>query len=284
MRYFLKRNLLIFFRDRSSVFFSLLSVFVIIGLYVLFLGDMLVSGMKEVPGARFLMDSWIMAGLLAVTPITTSLGAMSNIIVDKKYGMYKDFAVSPLKRSTITGGYVISGFFISLILTLTTFVLAELYIVMYGGEFLTTKAALKVLGLILFTTAYASIMMFYLVSWFKSVSAYSAASTITGTLIGFLTGIYIPIGSLPKAVQTAIKLFPPSHSAVLFRRIMMEQAEKVTFAGAPPQILEEFRLEMGVAFKAGDTIVSTYASFLYLLFFLILFFVLSLIKFAKKEA
>jgi multidrug/hemolysin transport system permease protein len=64
----------------------------------------------------------------------------------------------------------------------------------------------------------------------------------------------------------------------------MEQAEKVTFAGAPPQILEEFRLEMGVAFKDGDTIVSTYASFLYLLFFLILFFVLSLIKFAKKEA
>jgi multidrug/hemolysin transport system permease protein len=59
MRYFLKRNLLIFFRDRSSVFFSLLSVFVIIGLYVLFLGDMLVSGMKEVPGARFLMDSWL---------------------------------------------------------------------------------------------------------------------------------------------------------------------------------------------------------------------------------
>ena len=103
--------------------------------------------MKEVPGARFLMDSWIMAGLLAVTPITTSLGAMSSIIVDKKYGMYKDFAVSPLKRSTITGGYVISGFFISLILTLTTFVLAELYIVMYGGEFLTTKAALKVWGL-----------------------------------------------------------------------------------------------------------------------------------------
>jgi multidrug/hemolysin transport system permease protein len=110
MRYLLKRNLLIFFRDKSSVFFSLLSVFIIIGLYVLFLGDMIVQGMSDMPGARFLMDSWIMSGLLAVTPITTSLGAMGTIIVDKKYGLYKDFAVSPLKRSTITGGYVVSAF------------------------------------------------------------------------------------------------------------------------------------------------------------------------------
>jgi multidrug/hemolysin transport system permease protein len=283
MKYLLKRNLLIFFRDRSSVFFSLLSVFVIIGLYILFLGDMLVKGMGDMQGARFLMDSWIMAGLLGVTPITTSLGAMSSIIVDKKYGMYKDFAVSPLKRNTITGGYVISGFCISLILTLITFILAELYIVMYGGEFLTIEAALKILGLILFTTAFSSIMMFYLVSWFKSVRAYSAASTITGTLIGFLTGIYIPIGSLPKAVQAAIKLFPPSHAAVLFRKIMMEQAENITFAGAPAQILEGFRLEMGVAFKVGDTILSSYASFIYVLFFAVLFSVLSILKFAKKE-
>jgi multidrug/hemolysin transport system permease protein len=110
-------------------------VFIIIGLYILFLGDMIVQGMGDMPGARFLMDSWIMSGLLAVTPITTSLGAMGTIIVDKKYGLYKDFAVSPLKRSTITGGYVISAFFISLILTLITFVLAELYIVYMEGEF-----------------------------------------------------------------------------------------------------------------------------------------------------
>lgn len=283
MRYLIKRNLLIFFRDKSSVFFSLLAVFIIIGLYILFLGDMIVQGMGDMPGARFLMDSWIMSGLLAVTPITTSLGAMGTIIVDGKYGQYRDFAVSPLKRSTITGGYVISGFLISLILTLITFVLAEFYIVAYGGEFLSIRAALKVLGMILFTTAFASIMMFYIVSWFKSVNAYSAASTITGTLIGFLTGIYIPIGNLPGAVQTAIRLFPPSHSAVLFRKIMMEQAEKITFAGAPQQALEGFRLQMGIAFKVGDTILSSHGSFLYVLLFMVLFFVLSLFKIAKKE-
>ncbi|MDD3841025.1 MAG: ABC transporter permease [Clostridia bacterium] len=283
MKNLLKRNLLIFFRDKSSVFFSLLAVFIILGLYILFLGDIIVQGMGDMPGARFLIDSWIMAGLLAVTPATTSLGAMGTIIVDKKYGQYKDFAVSPLKRSTIVVGYVISGFIISLILTLITFVLAELYIVMYGGELLSIEAALKVLGLILFNTAYSSIMMFYLVSWFKSVSAFSVANNVIGSMIGFLTGIYIPIGNLPEAVQTVIKIFPPSHMAVLFRKIMMQQSEKIAFAGAPSEILESFRLELGIALKVGDNILSSQASFLYVLAFLVLFFVLSLFKIAKKE-
>lgn len=283
MRYLVKRNLLIFFRDKGSVFFSLLAVFVIIGLYVLFLGDMMVSNMRDMPGARFLMDSWIMAGLLAVTPTTTSLGAMGTILVDKKYGMYKDFAASPLKRSTIAAGYILSGFLISLILTLLTFILAEMYILLYGGELLPLDAALKVLGLVVFTTISSSIMMFYLVSCFKSINAYSAASTVTGTLIGFLTGIYIPIGSLPGAVQTAIKLFPPSHAAVLLRRIMMEQAEKVTFAGAPAEMLEAFRLEIGSAFQVGDSILSPCLSLLYLLVFMVVFFALTLAKINRKE-
>ena len=283
MRYLLKRNLLIFFRDKSSVFFSLLGVIVIIGLYVLFLGDMMVKGMGDMPGARFLMDSWIMAGLLAVTPITTSLGAMGTIIVDQKYGYYKDFAASPLKRSTIAGGYIISGFVISLILTLLTFILAEVYIVMYGGELLSLSASLKIIGLILYTTAFSSIMMFYLVSLFKSVNAYSAASTVIGTLIGFLTGIYIPIGSLPKSVQTVVKLFPPSHSAVLFRKIMMKPAEEAAFAGATTEVIQAFRLELGVAFRIGDTVLSSYSSILYILLFMVIFFVLTLAKITRKQ-
>jgi multidrug/hemolysin transport system permease protein len=36
---FMNRNLKIFFKDKSAVFFSLLAVFIIIGLYALFLGE-----------------------------------------------------------------------------------------------------------------------------------------------------------------------------------------------------------------------------------------------------
>lgn len=283
MKYLVKRNLLIFFRDRSSVFFSLLGVFVIIGLYVLFLGDMLVRGMGGMPGARFLMDSWIMAGLLAVTSVTTSLGALGTMIEDRSNNIYKDFEASPLKRTAMAASYMASGFLVSLVLTFLTLILAEAYIVAFGGKLLTIDAALKVILLIVYNTAASSIMMFYIVSWFKSASAFGAASTVIGTLIGFLTGIYIPVGSLPKSVQTVVKLFPPSHAAVLFRRIMMEQPEKIAFAGAPKAVLDEFGLSMGVSFKVGNTILSSYSSLLYILIFMIIFFALSVAKISQKD-
>ena len=128
MSYLIKRNLLIFFRQKSNVFFSLLGVFIIIGLYALFLGDLMVKGMTGMKGSRFLMDSWIIAGILAVTPVTTSLGAMATMVEDKNNHIYKDFLASPLKRSTLASGYIISGFLISLILTFITFILGEGYI------------------------------------------------------------------------------------------------------------------------------------------------------------
>ena len=283
MRYLIKRNLLLFFRQKSNVFFSLLGVFVIIGLYVLFLGDLMVKDMPDLKDVRFLMDSWIMGGILAVTPVTTSLGAMATMVEDKNNHIYKDFIASPLKRSTLASGYIISGFFISLILTFITFILAEIYIVSFGGELLPIDATLKVILLIIFTTAASSLMMFYIVSWFKSINAFTTASTLVGTLIGFLTGIYIPIGSLPEAVQFVIKIFPPSHAALLFRSIMMEQAEKITFADAPMAALENFRQTFGVSFKVGDTILGSYASILYILIFMIIFFVLSITKMSQKN-
>jgi multidrug/hemolysin transport system permease protein len=70
------RNIKVFFKDKMSVFFSLMSVFIVIGLYVLFLGDVMESNLASLGDhKRFLMDSWIMAGLLSVTSITTTMGA-----------------------------------------------------------------------------------------------------------------------------------------------------------------------------------------------------------------
>ncbi|MGL5255370.1 MAG: ABC transporter permease, partial [Brevinema sp.] len=43
MRTFMTRNLKLFFRDKSAVFFSLLAIFVIIALYAVFLGDVWLS-------------------------------------------------------------------------------------------------------------------------------------------------------------------------------------------------------------------------------------------------
>ncbi|MCU9612705.1 ABC transporter permease [Caldibacillus lycopersici] len=284
MRYLIKRNLLLFFRDKASVFFSLLSVLIIIGLYLLFLGDVMKSNLKEMSeDAGILMDSWIMAGVIAVAPITTALGAMASMVEDKKLKIYKDFAASPIKRSSLAAGYIFSSFIISFIMTLVTLTFAEIYIMVNGGELITLSALAKVLGIILLYDFAFVFVIYFLVSFFKSSNAFSAAATIVGTLIGFLTGIYIPIGSLPEAVQFIVKLFPPSHAAMLIRDVMMHPIEQSVFAGVPETTVDDFRLLMGSQFEIGGHVILWWQSILYLLIIGILFFLLSLWKMSRKD-
>lgn len=283
MIYFAKRNLLLFFRDKAAVFFSLLASLIIIGLYVLFLGDTFASSMKEIPNARELMDNWIMAGLLAVTSFTTTLGAFGIMIDDKVKKISKDFYSSPISKNSLTAGYIFSSFLIGIIISLITFIMAEIYIVSYGGAFLSIIDALKVFAVIIITTFMNTSIILFIVSFINSLNAFSTVSTIIGTIIGFITGIYIPMGNLPNAVQWVIKLFPVSHCASILRKIMMEQPIKNSFVNAPESEIAKFKEIFGVSFKISDSEITTVISLLFLIVTTIVFYILAVLRVKKSN-
>ena len=283
MTNFAVRNLKIFFRDKSAVFFSLLASFIIIGLYVLFLGDVWSSSFGEIPNAREIMDNWIMAGLLAVTSVTTTMGAFGTMINDKDKKIDRDFLSSPLSRRSIAGGYLISAFVIGLIMSLITLVLAEIYIVAEGGQLLTLDAFATMLGLIVLADLTNTAMVFFIVSFFTSQNAFSTASTIIGTIIGFITGIYLPIGVLPSSVQWVVKLFPTSHAAMLMRQTMMDKVMNEEFASVPAEFVTEFKEMMGTTFNFGGTQIRPYISVIVLLATAALFFILAIINISRKK-
>ena len=280
---FAKRNLLVFFKDKMAVFFSLLAVFIIIGLYALFLGDVWVNSFKDMTCVRYLMDSWIMAGLLAVTSVTTTMGAFGTMVEDKVSKIIKDITVSPLKRNSIAGGYILSAYLIGVIMSLVALVLIEIYVVADGGKLMSAITLCKVIALILLSTFTNTAMVLFLVTFFKSTNAFSTASTIIGTMIGFLTGIYLPIGQLPNSVQWVVKLFPVSHSAALFRQIMMADPISATFAGVPAEYVQKFQQEMGVVLKFGETAVSPLASVAILVLTAAVFYGLSILSLSRKD-
>jgi len=284
MKVFIERNLKLFFRDRLAVFYSLMSVFIIIGLYALFLGDVWMNdSMKDLKKAQALMNSWLVSGLLTVTSMTTTMGAFGIMIDDIVQKINKDFDSSPIKRSSITGGYIGSSFLIGVIMSLVTAVVSEFYIVYSGGEWLTLMAFIKVFLLILLTALTNTSLVCFVVSFFKTHSTFSTASTILGTLIGFLTGIYLPIGTLPASVQTVIKAFPVSHGASLFRQVMMEVPMRNSFDGIPDIYLEEFKEYMGVTFRFGGHEVTPTVSIVILIFTAVVFYSLSLFNMLRRN-
>ena len=285
MNALLLRNLRVYFRDKASVFFSLLSVLIIILLYALFLGDAWSSGsvFQGRAGVKNMMDSWIMAGLLAVVSVTSTMGAFGIMVEDKSRKIMKDFASSPLSRAGLTGGYILSAFLIGLLMSLVTAVFAVIYMVARGGAFPGLPVLGKTMLLIIITSLSNTSLVLFLVSFINSSNAFSTASTLIGTLIGFLTGIYMPIGQLPAAVQSIIKVVPTSHAAALLRQTLMEEPLQKVFAGAPAEMVNAFKETMGVTLSMGGKPLTPMTHVLVLTASFVIFSLLSLWSLSRKK-
>lgn len=279
-----KRNLRIYFRDRSAVFFSLMSVFVALGIYFLFLADTMEKGLSGIENLTYVLDSWFLAGALAIMSVTITLGSYGTMVEDETYNIRKDFLSSPVKRSSLALAYIISSCIIGIIMSFVVLGIGEAFIVIRGGELLSFVGFLKIIGLIIVSVISSSAMMFFISSFLHSNSSYSGASTVIGTLIGFLVGLYMPIGSLPEGVQSFIKFVPTTHAASLFRQVLMEQPIADGFHNIPSEYVNEFQQEMGMIFQFGDMEISVWMSLAFLVAVAVIFYILSLIKLSKKKS
>ncbi|GHV98283.1 ABC transporter [Lactobacillus nasalidis] len=283
MKTMIRRNLKIYFRDKTSVFFSMLSVIIIFALYIFFIGDSISSELKFLPHPNRLMRAWMLAGMLASASITTSLGAYGVMISDRENKTIKDFYTSPVSRRQIAGGYIATSFIISIIMSIFTLLFGEIYLGLAGGAVLDPVTLLELFGVIVLSAFASSAIASFIISFLRSNSAFSAASTIVGTLIGFQVGAYIPIGNLPKDVQWLVKYFPCAHSAVLYRQLLMKQAIKENFANQPAGVLKELKEILGVVFVYDNKTASVWVSVVALLVTGLVFYLLAVLVLTRKE-
>lgn len=278
----IKRNLKLFFRDRTGVFFSFLAVIILFALYLLFLGDTVSQGFAF-PDAQLAATCWIMSGIVAIATVSTTMGAFGIMVDDRSKNIDKDFFASPIARWKITADYLLSAISVGLMMTLLTFVFAELYILSKGGALLELVPMVQMLGAILLSVVASCSMIFFLVSFFRTQQAFSVASTVLGTMIGFVTGMYVPIGVLPEAMGWVIKLFPLSHSVALMRQLLLQAPLAAAFANAPTHAVEEFQKTMGVYYWFGEAKMSAGGSIAILVLTTLVFFGLSVLNMSRKR-
>ena len=280
---FAKRNILLYFRDKATVFFSLLAVIILISLYVLFLGDTTAKGLPDFPAKKELLTTWFIAGILAVTSMTTTLGSFGILVEDRANNTYMDFYSSPISRTKLVGGYIISALVVGFIMCLFTLLASNVFLFISGETVLSFGKMVAAGGVIILSVLASGSMVLLLVSFFKTSNAFAAASTVIGTLLGFLAGIYIPIGGLPDYIQAVVKLFPVSHSAALFRQLFMEAPLLEAFSNAPSAVKQAFQIDMGMLYDINGKKTTKLFSALYLCGTTLLFFGLSLLVMKKKK-
>jgi len=282
--YLFKRNVLIFLRDYSAVFFSVLSMLIILLLMVVFLGKMNTDEIlwvlneyggerdtvRDKENAEYLVQMWTLAGILAVNTVTVSLTVMQAMIRDEVKGQSASFYVAPVKRIKIALGYILAAWAIGSGMSFFTFVIGEAYMIMQGHELLPILAIIKVLGMIMLNAFVYAAMGYLLALFIHSESAWGGFLTVIGTLVGFLGGIYLPLSMISDKMVAVLKCLPVLHGTAMLRGVLTENAVEETFKGLPDMVPEMLKKEMGITLWNGDIEIDLEKQILLLLFYAII--------------
>ena len=250
-----KRNCLLYFRNRSGVIFSLLGALISFILYLIFLKDNLESSWSQVENGNQLLDTWLIGGTLAITGITTTLASLSQLTKDKESHVRQDLLITDLGYWPLSFSYIISAALIGFIMQLIMLLIMASYFY-FMDKITFSWTILPQLILIMILNALISTLINALIAnRIQSVDNLGKLATIFGAASGFLVGTYVPIGALPDAAQTIMKLTPGAYIASLFRQTLMSDVLKDNFSQENAR--EHFEKMMGIRLDWQDLLTNT---------------------------
>ena len=237
----LKRNFILYFRNRSGVFFSLLGALISFLLYIIFLQKNLTDAWSQLPDNTNLLNNWLMGGTLAVTGITTSFTALTQMVQDRENQVDQDLFLTDLGIWGLQVSYLISSIAISFVMQVFMFAVMGLYF----KESPVISHLPEIALIMLLSSLISSLVNVLLIYRFQSVDSLGKLATIVGTASGFLVGTYVPIGVLPDFAQIIMKCTPATYIASLYRQVLMKEPLETTFTGNSG-LLQEFQEKMGI--------------------------------------
>ena len=231
---FIKRNLLLFFKDWQSILFSLLTSIIVLILYLLFLKGTFVSAiqsaMEQYPGLTSMVPQkdidmfvnlFLLSGILGSAMISVPFSCITVLVKDRANKVDYDILATPMKRGQIIFAYFVSAVLTSTLLTDIILAVGLIGIRMQGNMYLNISQVIKAFSIVALGSISASAIFMIVVLFFKTVSACEAFFGILSAASGFVIGAYIPISQFSNEVQTVCNLFPASQITIMLRNILL---------------------------------------------------------------
>lgn len=264
--YMLKRNILLYVRDHVAVFFSILSMLIVLALMAIFLGNMNTENIVDLlanfggtrdtaadeKNAAFLVQMWTLAGILEVNAVTVPMSVMGNMVDDAVRNRLASFWLAPVRRIKIILAYIFSSWIVGSVMCILTLICGQIFLAAKGSPILTAADCGNLLWMILLNTLVYASIAYLIATLVRSMSAWSSLLTIIGTLVGFVGAVYLPMSVLPESVAGVIKCLPVLHGTAMMREICTKDAIADTFAGLPELVGDEYRKAMGISVYWGD--------------------------------
>lgn len=228
------RNAKVFLKDKMTVFFSLLTQLIVLGLFLLFIKSSYVDGIGSALGAlkdmvdkadiEALVNSWMISGVIGTAVITSTMNALSVMVSDKQEKVDYDYNASSVKGSAVVMSYF-SGAVLCALITSFILLTAGIVFLAVSGTFVLSAADIVLLyGLVILGSVSAAIILMAIVSFFKKNSTFTAFSILVSTLVGFIVGAYFPVSELGETTQTVVNLIPGAQITGMMRSVLVTPA------------------------------------------------------------
>lgn len=220
--YLLRRNLVLFLRNKLNILLSFASIAVVLGVYALFLRDFTLdavqaAGIVDAVRER-LTDRFMLSGLFVVVNTTTCFGAVQICVNDNATGRSRDYRAAPVSPAALILGHWLTATLLSFFFTLCTAGCCELFFFIRYQAMPALPGVLRTIATLLLSSGVNAGILLCFAKELHSTATFSTFANLYGTLIGFLAGVYLPYSFYPLWLRHVLFYFPPAQAASLLRQ------------------------------------------------------------------
>ena len=172
------------------------------------------------------VDRLMTSGLLIVIGTTSMLSIVFIFMKDKNNNIIKDFMITKVSKLKIYYSYVFASFIISMVITTLIYIGIETYFITTTQITFSYQRILYSILTIFLSNMISSLLVVIVAILLKSQTSFSTFETLYGVVIGFFTGVYIPIGYYPDLIRNIFFYFPLCQTTSILRN--METKSVVT--------------------------------------------------------
>ena len=225
-----KRNMLVFFTDKGTLFFSMLTPMIILLLYILFLKNSLLSSLKDAATglenlvaakdmAQF-VNGLLLTGIISSALITIPYNALEIIVRDREDRVDLDMLSTPVKRFEIILSYFCAAVISAFMQAMVVLAVGIGILSMSGDMYLTALDIVKLVGAVFLGTVSSTSVFMVVMMFFKSMGTCGAFMGILSAVSGFVIGAYMPLSQFNKGIQNVCNLVPATGITVLIRNYL----------------------------------------------------------------
>ena len=222
--------MLVFFTDKGTLFFSMLTPMIILLLYILFLKNSLLSslqnaatGLENLVAAKDMaqfVNGLLLTGIISSALITIPYNALEIIVRDREDKVDLDMLSTPVKRFEIILSYFCAAVASAFMQAMIVLAVGIGILSLSGDMYLSAADVVKLVGAVFLGTVSSTSVFMVVMMFFKSMGTCGAFMGIISAVSGFVIGAYMPLSEFNKSIQNVCNLVPATGITVLIRNYL----------------------------------------------------------------